>query len=73
MPNDTDADDPYVPFIFYLRKSKKQRIQQAADAKGVPLAVIGRWIHDLESVDDLLRSLTAPTNGARNDADHPSG
>ncbi len=63
-------DDPYVPFNIYIRRSKKQRIQQAADAKGVPLAVIGRWIYELKEADDLLRSLTAPTtNGARNDAD----
>ncbi len=72
MPNTDDAY-PYVPFNIYIRKSKKQRIQQAADAKGVPLAVIGRWIYELPEADDLLRSLTSPTNGARNDADHPGG
>ncbi len=66
-----DADnDPYVPFNIYIRRSKKQRIQRAADAKGVPLAVIGRWIYELKEADDLLRSLTTPANGARNDADN---
>jgi len=68
----SDQDDPYVPFNIYIRKSKKQRIQRAADAKGVPLAVIGRWIYELPEADDLLRSLGAPATGGMDAADPPT-
>ncbi len=66
-------DDPYVPFIFHIRQSKKQRIKTAAAARGVSASTIGRWVFDLKEADRLLRSLTTPTNGARDDADHPGG